>query len=181
MVFETLGCNSGTPAPLNPIDTRPYEGTLMLDLVADLSKPDRSPHGNQALPRSAISRQAAAPPGSDYFNALPAQQLTVPAENQGGIPVGGVALPDEVLRLGQPSPPALPHVGTLSIADGCGNFSGWVPYTSAQLSSRYGNLANYEGLARAVLDRLAARRFILRSEISSIVAELAAEYQAAPQ
>ena len=181
VVFETLGCNFGTPVPLNPIDTRPDEGTLMLDLVADLITPDRPGHGDQVLPRSAIFRQTAAPPGSDYFNALPGHQLTVPAENQAGIPIGGVALPDEVLPLGQPSPPALPHVGTLSIADGCGNFGGWVPYTAAQLASRYRTLANYEHLARAVLDRLAARRIILRSEISGVVAELAAEYQSAPQ
>jgi hypothetical protein len=153
----------------------------MLDLVAALSSPGRGRQSNQLLPRSAIFRQAPAPPSSNFFNALPGYNLTVPAENRNGIPIGGVAMPDEVLPLGQPSPPALSHVGTLSITDGCGNFGGWMPYTASQLAARYGSLSNYELAARVVLNILAAHRLILRSDIGSIVAELGAQYAAAPQ
>jgi Alpha/beta hydrolase domain len=176
-----LGCNSGHQIQLNPIDTRKYEDTLMLDLVAGLGSPGRGRQSDRRLPRSAIFLQAPAPPGSNFFNDLPGHQLTVPAENRNGIPVGGVAMPDEILPLGQPSPPALPHVGTLSITDGCGNFGGWVSYTTSQLASRYGSLSNYERAARVVLNILAAHHLVLRSDIGSIVNELAAQFQAAPQ
>lgn len=179
VLFGTLGCNSGQPVPLNPTDSRRYERALLLELVAELNLPERATQRGRLLPPSAIFEQEPAPAASAYFNALPGHDLTVPALDENGMPIGGIGIPDQMLPLGRPSPIALPPVSTADINAGCGNFGGWEPFTTAELEARYGSLERYERSARVALNRLAADRFVRRDDIPAILDQLAAQYLAA--
>ncbi|MBN9112222.1 MAG: hypothetical protein J0I34_25975 [Pseudonocardia sp.] len=181
-------CNNGTPIPLSPLDSRPYSRALLVgvenELVARRSEaqpvrgvrlPPSTTFALGPIPDSALTYQ-----GQQTFNPLPGITVPVPRSDRDGWPVGGVRFPEVDLPLGRPIPPAIPHVGTSSIADICGNFGGYAPFTAAELATRYGSRDAYLDAYGHALDRLIAQRYLLTSDRQQQLDEAARRYDAAP-
>jgi hypothetical protein len=186
-----VNCAIGaTPIPaLNPLDGRPFTRAAILGLARVAGV--RSLRGAAPVPapstRFALRPGPAAPvldqgnPDLPLFNPLPGVRLRVPVVDADNQPVGGrVRFPDAVLTLGVPAPVSVPPVATRSIADTCGNFGGWRPFTASQLATRYGSVEQYVAAYAPLLDRLIARGYVLPTDRAGILAFVRTRFLAAP-
>lgn len=187
---NAVGCAiGGTPIPaLNPLDGRPFARADVLGLARRAGI-----HGLRApaplLPpstRFALQAGPLAPaldrgdPALPMFNFLPGVALRVPVTDANNQPVGGVRYPDVVLTLGVPTPVSVPPVATRSITDTCGNFGGWRPFTSAELTARYGSVDRYVAGYGLLLDGLIAQGRVLASDRDGVLAFVRGRYVSAP-
>jgi hypothetical protein len=185
-----LGCAiNGTPIPaLNPVDSRPFARDAIMGLARQVGV--RGLRGfAPSLPRStrfALKAGPAAPdldrgdPTLPLFNFLPGVSLRVPVVDADNQPLGGVTFPDVRLSLGAPGPVSVPPVVTTSIAQTCGNFGGWQPFTSAQLTARYGSVDRYVAAYDRLLKPLIAKGFVLSADRAGILDYVRGVYDSAP-
>jgi hypothetical protein len=188
-VFGATGshCNNGTPIRLSALDSRPYGRALLAGLENELveRRSEAQPVRGRYLPPTTMFELGPVPEsaltynGQQAFNPLPGIDVPVPRSDRDGWPIGGVRYPEIEHPLGRPAPPAIPHVGTDSIAEICGNFSGFSPFTVAELTSRYGSRANYVAAYGRSLDRLIAQRFVLATDRQRLLDEAGRQYDAA--
>src|SRR5580658_10182449 len=79
------------------------------------------------LPPDAPFILAPAPTDLEGLNRIGATPLWIPERGENGAPMGGIPMLEAALPLGLAEPPALSPAFIASIADTCGNFSGWRP------------------------------------------------------
>jgi len=115
-----------------------------------------------------------------WISFFPGVALLVPTTDADNQPMGGVRYPDVVLTLGVPAPVAVPPVVTRSITETCGNFGGWRPFTSAELTARYGGVDRYVALYGLLLDGLIAQGRVLASDRAGVLAFVRGRYLSAP-
>jgi hypothetical protein len=108
------------------------------------------------------------------INRLGATPLWLPKIGADGAARGGISMIDVAQPLGTPDPPALPPVGTSSINDTCGNFSGWTPFSVAELQQRYGSRAAYLAGARRQAATLVKTGYLLGQDEAAAVAQVEA-------
>jgi hypothetical protein len=166
-------CNGGEPTDLNPISYTPYLRAVTMELERELGVP--SAKNASALPATTIFALKPSPESSTAFNPLPGAILKVPVTDKDQ-PVGGVRFPEVEYPVGRPVPVSLPPVLTTSISETCGNLGGWQPFTTAQLSERYGNQANYLKLYSTSVDKLIAQGFVLASDRAGLLMNAATLY-----
>jgi len=118
--------------------------------------------------------------GMRAFNPLPGVGVPVPRTDADGWPIGGVRYPEVDHPLGRPAPPAIPHVGTDSIGDICGNFGGFTPFAMNELLARYGSNEAYLDAYAESLDVLIVDGFILSSDRAGMLAHAADLFGDAP-
>ena len=94
-----------------------------------------------------------------------------------GQPLGGVRFPDVVLPLGRPDATPLSHVGTLNIADLCGNFWAWQPFDREELLARYGSVEEYTEAYEEVVEDLVDDNYVLEDEADAMIEKAAAHFQ----
>jgi hypothetical protein len=189
ITVQQLGCDiGGTPIPaLNPNDSRPFARAAVLSLARLVGIRElRSPA--PLVARTTQFDRTAAPAAPDLdqnnpalplFNFLPGVTLTIAKTNADGEPVGGVVFPDAALPLGTPTPVSVPPVATRSITDTCGNFGGWVKFTAAQLTARYGSVDTFVNAYAAILDRVIAQGYVLKADRAGILSDIRARYNSA--
>jgi hypothetical protein len=85
------------------------------------------------------------------------------------MPIGGIPMVEAALPLGRPLPPAISPVGTRWIADVCGNFGGWLPFSSAELRRRYGSAAVYNAQVADHLSKQVEAGWVLPEDFDSKV------------
>lgn len=172
--FEKLGCNDGTPIPLNPIDDRPYLRGLLTGLLADLDGGDFG----TALPPSAVFELQPGPASGPLVNPLPTAQVRLPRVDEQANPVGGVRLAEVEHPVAGAEPPVLTPVSTADIAAICGNFGGWAPIPATLLQERYGDPAGYRAAISPAVQRLADEGYLLPAEVPAVQATVAGAYSA---
>lgn len=170
-IFGKMQCNGGVPVPMNPTNDTLYLRPLLLGLANAVGIATATP---QVLPPDAPLELTPAPPGLKDINRLGATPLWVPKIAANGAASGGVAMIDAVQPLGVADPPALPPVGTASINDTCGNFSGWKPLSDDELKQRYGSRAAYLSGARRQAARLVKTGYLLGQDEAAAVAQVEA-------
>jgi hypothetical protein len=89
--------------------------------------------------------------------------------------MGGIPMLEAALPLGVAEPPALSPAIIASIADTCGNFSGWRPFPAGELARRYGDRANYLNLARQKAAHLVGAGYLLDEDEAAAVRQVEAE------
>lgn len=156
LVFGTLKCNGGRIVALNPISDAAYVRSLLTNLLGRVGVKGM---GSTRLPpdRPFLLDD----PGEAAINGLHGRRLLIPRLDKNGMPIGGIPLIEAMLPLGRPVPPALSPLSTRSIADVCGNFGGWAPFSRHDLVNRYGDLATYEERLRHLLSRHVAKGWIV--------------------
>jgi Alpha/beta hydrolase domain len=186
-----VGCAIGATdvQTLNPLDSRPFTRAAVLGLARRVGVRGLRVDAPSLPPstRFALTDGPAAPvldngdPNLPLFNPLPGVRLKVPVVDANNQPVGGrVRFPDAALTLGTPTPVSVPPVATRSIADTCGNFGGWRPFTASQLAARYGTADLYVAAYAPMLDRLIARGYVLRQDRDGILAFVRSRFGSAP-
>jgi len=188
--FVAKGCNGGNILPLNPVDMRPYLRKVVSGLAMELARGRKRHDFDEGLPESALFDLGPPPPdppavcsesiSSDNpctFNALPGKTLATPLVDAAGQPLGGVRFPDVVLPLGRPDATPLSHVGTLNIADLCGNFWAWEPFDREELLARYGSLEEYTEAYEEVIEGLVDDNYILDDEADAMIESAAGHFQ----
>ena len=188
--FVAKGCNAGNILPLNPVDMRPYLRKIVSGVAMELGKGRRRHDFDEGLPESTLFDLGPAPPSPPAvcsestasenpctFNPLPGKILATPKVDADGQPVGGVRFPDVVLPLGRPDPTPLSHVGTLDIADLCGNFWAWQPFDREELLARYGSIKEYTEAYEEVVEDLVDDNYILEDEADAMIEKAAAHFQ----
>ena len=188
--FVAKGCNAGNILPLNPVDMRPYLRKIVSGVAMELGKGRRRHDFDEGLPESTLFNLGPAPPSPPAvcsestasenpctFNPLPGNILATPKVDADGQPVGGVRFPDVVLPLGRPDPTPLSHVGTLDIADLCGNFWAWQPFDREELLARYGSIEEYTEAYEEVVEDLADDNYVLEDEADAMIEKAAAHFQ----
>ncbi|MGH7489561.1 MAG: alpha/beta hydrolase domain-containing protein, partial [bacterium] len=98
------------------------------------------------------------------FNPLAGVDVKVPLVDANGWPQGGVRFPDEDHPLGKPTPVSLPPVITTSIDDTCGNHGQFQPFTTAELTVKYGSKEKYLELYGEGLTKLIEQGFLLQED-----------------
>jgi hypothetical protein len=192
--FVAKGCNAGNILPLNPVDMRPYLRKVVSGLAMELDKGRRRHDFDEGLPESTLFDLGPPPPSppavctesiaSDNpctFNPLPGESLATPRVDADGQPLGGVRFPDVVLPLGRPDPAPLSHVGTLDIADLCGNFWAWQPFDRDELMARYGSTEEYTEAYEEVVEDLVDDDYVLEEEADAMIEKAAAHFQSLVQ
>jgi hypothetical protein len=172
--FEKLGCNGGTPVPLNPIDDRPYLRGLLTGLLTDL---DAKTFG-KTLPPSAVFELEPGPAAGPLVNPLPGSEVQVPRVDRNANPVGGVRLAEVEHAVARSEPPVLTPVSTADIAAICGNFGGWAPIPPAQLLEQYRDAAGYRAAVDPVVQRLADDGFLPATEVATVQSTVAGAFPA---
>ena len=188
--FVAKGCNAGNILPLNPVDMRPFLRKIVSGVAMELGKGRRRHDFDEGLPESTLFNLGPAPPSPPAvcsestasenpctFNPLPGNTLATPKVDADGQPVGGVRFPDVVLPLGRPDPTPLSHVGTLDIADLCGNFWAWQPFERDELLARYGSIEEYTEAYEEVVEDLVDDDYILEEEADAMIEKAAAHFQ----
>ena len=188
--FVAKGCNAGNILPLNPVDMRPYLRKIVSGVAMELGKGRRRHDFDEGLPESTLFDLGPAPPSPPAvcsestasenpctFNPLPGKILATPKVDADGQPVGGVRFPDVVLPLGRPDPTPLSHVGTLDIADLCGNFWAWQPFERDELLARYGSIEEYTEAYEEVVEDLVDDNYVLEDEADAMIEKAAAHFQ----
>ena len=188
--FVAKGCNAGNILPLNPVDMRPFLRKIVSGVAMELGKGRRRHDFDEGLPESTLFDLGPAPPSPPAvcsestasenpctFNPLPGKILATPKVDADGQPVGGVRFPDVVLPLGRPDPTPLSHVGTLDIADLCGNFWAWQPFDREELLARYGSIEEYTEAYEEVVEDLVDDNYVLEDEADAMIEKAAAHFQ----
>jgi hypothetical protein len=152
-------CNNGQPIPLNPISMSPY---IRAQLVgAEKAMGVKAAQSAHDLPPSVVFKLGPAPASKDHFNPLPGATLKVPVVDANAMPAGGVRFPDAEHPLGKPLPVSVPPVITGDISDTCGNRGGFEPFSSAELTAKYGSKEKYLDLYDTSLKKLIASGYVL--------------------
>ncbi len=165
VVFGPLGCNGGTPVPLNPLRNGPYLRGLLRGMARD------------RLPASRRFALAGAPAAGPGFNALPGVKVRVPRTAQGQ-PVGGVRFPELGVPLGRLTPVSLSPSVTTGAAAVCGNSGGFAPSSAATITARYSRAVYLARYARA-LSPLVRGGYVRAADRPDILAAASADYDAA--
>jgi Alpha/beta hydrolase domain len=172
VVFETMKCNGGAAISLSKIRDALYLRPLILGLVASISETRAA---KRALPLDAPFALEPVSAELEGLNQLDATPLWTPKSAPNGMPLGGVPTLEAALPLGLPRPIALPPVEIASIGDTCGNFSGWEPFSVAELARRYGQRANYIEIARQKAAELVAAGYLLDQDEATAIREIEAQ------
>lgn len=170
-IFGKMKCNGGVPVAMNPINDALYLRALLLGLADTIGVATATPH---SLPAAAPFVLTPASPRLKDINRLGATPLWLPKIGADGAASGGIAMIDVAQPLGTPDPPALPPVGTSSINDTCGNFSGWKPFSVDALKQRYGSRAAYLAEARRQAATLVKTGYLLGQDEAAAVAQVEA-------
>jgi Alpha/beta hydrolase domain len=177
-VFETMKCNGGAPIALSTVSDALYLRPLVLGLFRSIGESGAAEHD---LPPDAPFKLRPAPDDFEGLNRLGATPLWIPETGPNGAPMGGIPTLEATLPLGLAEPPALPPVVIASIADTCGNFSGWRPFAADELRRRYGSRANYLELARQKAADLVEAGYLLDEDeataVGQVEAQLPADFQ----
>jgi hypothetical protein len=171
--LRALSCDP-IPPTLNDLDPSPYQETILSKLIA-IAAGDRSVE----LPPSRRFRLGGTPPDPPYFNPLPSETVAVPRVDADQQPRGGIPMPDVRFPLGELTPVAIPHVGTLSITDGCGNFGGIAYFSPGELQSRYRDADSYAARYRRAIAPLVKRGYVTRAHVEEMVTNARAAYETA--
>ena len=192
IVTGILGCNQwlvqdGPPQPLmpivalNPLDPYPFARAILLGTLRAIDAP-ALPVDAPILPASVRFTLGGPIPAQPYFNPLTGVGLEVPAIDASTQPVGGVRFPEVDLPLGRLSPVAIPHVGTLSINDTCGNFGGYEPFSASEIAARYpGGRSEYLARYADKVDALIAQGFVLPADKPVLLDDAASEWSSATE
>jgi hypothetical protein len=156
---EFAECNNGQPTPLNPVTMSPYIRAQIVGIEKAIGV--RAAQGGPTLPPSTVFKLGPAPRSNANFNPLPGVDVKVPLMDANGWPQGGVRFPDADHPLGKPSPVSLPPVITTSIDDTCGNRGQFQPFTTAELTAKYGSKEKYLELYAESLAKLIEQGFVL--------------------
>lgn len=159
-------CNGGQPITFHTLRYAPYMRAIVLGMFKEIgvaSAKDAKP-----LPPSRVFTLTGAPPASPTFNGLPGVLVRVPA-TQNGWPVGGVRFPEAMAPLGDIDPPAVGPAVTTSIAETCGNFSGFKPYGLARVTGLYRSKEAWLAGYAQTVDRLVAEGFLLPEDKAAMV------------
>lgn len=177
MVFGRLKCNGGTAIPLSTVGDGLYLRPLILALANSLGATTAS---SARWPAEVPVRLQPAPRDLRNFNGLAGTVLwtprTVEGASEGGVPMLEAALP-----LGVPEPPAVEPVSLNSIAEVCGNFSGWRAFSAEELTRRYGSRAAYLAKARRQAGALVAQGYLLPEDEAAALANLESQIPASFQ
>lgn len=159
-------CNGGQPVTFHTLRYAPYLRAIVLGALKEIGV--GSAREARALPASKVFKLTAAPPSSPTFNGLPGVAVRVPViEN--GWPAGGVEFPESALRIGDIDPPAVAPAVTSSIAETCGNFSGFKPYSRGFLDRLYGGRSGWLESYGEQVDRLIREGFLLAEDKAGMV------------
>jgi hypothetical protein len=161
-VDEFADCNNGEAVPLNPVVMSPYIRAQIVGIEKAIGV--RAAQEGPSLPPSSVFRLGPAPRGTANFNPLEGVDVKVPLTDANGWPQGGVRFPDAEHPLGKPTPVSLPPVITTSIDDTCGNRGQFQPFTTAELTKRYGSKEKYLELYGESLAKLIAQGFVLQED-----------------
>jgi len=171
-VFETMKCNGGTPIALSTVSDALYLRPLVLGLFRSIGEEGAA---ERDLPPDAPFVLSPAPADLQGLNRLGATPLWIPESGPNGAPMGGIPMLEATLPLGLAEPPALPPAVIASIADTCGNFSGWRPFPADELRRRYGSRANYLELSRLKAADLVGAGYLLDEDEAAAVRQVEAE------
>jgi hypothetical protein len=171
-VFETMKCNGGAPIALSTVNDALYLRPLVLGLFRSIGE-ERA--AKRDLPPDAPFILAPAPADLEGLNRIGATPLWIPESGPNGAPMGGIPMLEAALPLGVAEPPALSPAIIASIADTCGNFSGWRPFPAGELARRYGDRANYLTLARQKAAALVGAGYLLDEDEAAAVRQVEAE------
>jgi hypothetical protein len=171
-VFETMKCNGGAPIALSTVSDALYLRPLVLGLFRSIGE-ERA--AKRDLPPDAPFILAPAPADLEGLNRIGATPLWIPESGPNGAPMGGIPMLEAALPLGVAEPPALSPAIIASIADTCGNFSGWRPFPAGELARRYGDRANYLNLARQKAAHLVGAGYLLDEDEAAAVRQVEAE------
>ncbi|HTW85028.1 MAG TPA: alpha/beta hydrolase domain-containing protein [Candidatus Sulfotelmatobacter sp.] len=178
-VTQGGACDAGVSVATNPIGYQPYFRAIFLELekqlgVAAASSAPSLPASTYFTLTSAPSVQTTVVNGAtlNTFNDSIGATLQVPALDANMWPQGGVRTPDEMFPLGQPTEIAsdgaqevsLPPALTNSISDTCGNTGVFNVFSSSQLTTLYGNQANYVAQYDTQVKALIAAGYVLASD-----------------
>jgi hypothetical protein len=171
-IFETIKCNGGAPIQLSAVSDALYLRPLMLGLFDSIGEKGAARHG---LPPDAPFTLVPAPADLAGLNRLGATELWIPDAGANGAPSGGIPMLEAAAPLGLAEPPSLPPAVIGSIAETCGNFSGWRAFPAGELARRYGSRANYFALAREKAAELVKAGYLLDEDESTAVDALEAQ------
>lgn len=160
-LFGAMGCNGGQPVALNAVSDATAVRALLLGLADAIGIRTATRH---RLPPDAPFMLAPAPAKLAGINRLGSAPLWIPAADVDGVPLGGIGLIEATAPVGRPAPPALSPVGVRSINDVCGNFSGWEPWSTAEIGARYGSRQTYRSLVARRADHLIRTGYLLASD-----------------
>lgn len=162
-------CNDGVTVPLNPTSYNPFLRTLVIELARREHSHD-VPHA-PALPPTTLFKLGPAPTDTAHFNPLPGAVLEVPLTDANLEPEGGVRFPETVVPLGSPTPVSLAPVITTIITGVCGNIGQWQPFTTAEITQRYGSSTKFLDQYGTAIDRLVAAGYLLSSQKAPMMAK----------
>lgn len=168
MIFGHLKCNGGTQIPLSTVSDGLYLRPLILGLANTLGAATSS---SSRLPPEVPLHLQRAPRDLPNFNGLPRAALWAPRMVDGE-PEGGIPMLEAALPIGVPDPPAIGPVNLNSIADICGNFSGWRAFSAEELVQRYGSRAAYLKKARQQAAGLVAQGYLLHQDEAAALTSL---------
>jgi len=172
IVFETMKCNGGAPIALSTVSDALYLRPLVLGLFRSIGEGGA---GERDLPPDAPFKLRPAPDDFKGLNRIGATPLWIPESGPNGAPMGGIPTLEATLPLGLAEPPALPPVVIASIADTCGNFSGWRPFAADELTRRYGSRANYVKLAGEKATDLVSAGYLLDEDEATAIRQVEAK------
>ena len=155
-------CNNGQATPLNPVTMSPYIRAQIIGIEKAIGV--RAAQAGPSLPPSSVFKLGPAPRGNANFNPLEGVDVKVPLVDANGWPQGGVRFPDADHPLGKPTPVSLPPVITTSIDDTCGNRGQFQPFTTAELTAKYGSKEKYLELYGESLAKLIEQGFLLQED-----------------
>ena len=181
-VSQGGACDAGISIPTNPIGYQPYFRALVVELEQQVGPISASP-----LPPSTYFTLGPAPNvtsvvvNSSTLNTVNdaiGARLLVPKLDANNWPQGGVRTPDEAFPIGSPTvvypngaqvvsvPPAL----TDNISNTCGNSGVFNVFSAAQLTSLYGDRANYLAKYDSQVKDLIRRGYLLPSDEAYMLA-----------
>lgn len=190
-VSQGGACDAGISIATNPIGYQPYFRAILFDLEKQLGATSTS-----ALPPSTYFVLGPAPnvrsvvvnsSTLNTFNDAIGATLLVPKLDANNWPQGGVRTPDEAFPIGSPTvvypngaqavsvPPAL----TDNISDTCGNSGVFKVFSAAQLTTTYGNRANYLAQYDRQVKALIAQGYLLASDEAYMLATAGKLYDSA--
>jgi hypothetical protein len=172
VVFQTMKCNGGAPIGLSKVSDGLYLRPLILGLFDSIGEEGAA---KRDLPPEAVFILTPAPADLKGLNRLGATPLWIPQSGPNGAPMGAIPMLAATLPLGLAEPAALPPAVIASIADTCGNFSGWRAFPADELRRRYGSRANYLELARQKAAELARAGYLLDEDQAAAIRQVEAE------
>ena len=171
VVFGTMKCNGGVGISLSKVRDALYLRPLILGLAASINDEGAA----KRLPPDAPFILEPVSTELEGVNRLDGTRIWIPISASNGMPVGGIPMLEAALPLGLPRPIAVPPVEIASINDTCGNFSGWKPFSTDELTRRYGGRARYIEMARRTASDLVAAGYLLEEDEALAISEIEAQ------